>query len=741
MLKEIATNHKNQVCITNVEGEFLSFGNNLRIESLKKEGPFHFVSHLAEAINGKIIDEFKKGLDQDSSKINLQISKMLVDTVQGGMPDSVFKYSMQEGTLKLQLKGSDKDVFLEADFIPVVQNLPPLNFRLANNWASGKIPILVGNRADCRQIIRRMAQNLCTPVYIVNSHRLLQPDVIHRCIKAAKQNSFLFVIEHIDQLSEKLLIVLFETVIDIINFRAFLIFKVLYFCSFLVYPRIVLCTTLELQDEKFLMTPNIYIEHVSTLFETEKSSHTLAISPSLPGSLKISSPASERRPSVRRKSTSKQTTLAEILINTVSGERKSNVDIALLGCLAKDGVSQMVKSFNLKVIWIYFDTFLLEQLVSRGSSFGQSSGGYLISSLKSLIESDKEEPSSFTEPSQKSGKFIIFYGHHSFENQFSFFSSLFKTINFQNWPLPFLTLHDGSNFSTTSELHFILCNPNCERNVIETLDRYSIETIILETRMNPNPKEIWQLKKKQFSDLLEKIEFLTVVTNSVEMIILPILENLQFQKEMNLQKMFDLILEDVKEVLPNVFPANCGEILRWTTCSTGLNFIIIYCMGTCEAFDTAVERQIEIADKHIVDGGKLPKNISQYKLSELDFNKWVKWSEEVHVPSYLTKDLSLSNIYVIYPQVDRLLTFSENQFVKNNNNLIVFGQPYVGKTAFVKRFIQYISTVTEQFVFYWLTSFNRFNLQKMQKILWNVLKTADDSKTTVGDYCIRLYGI
>ncbi|KAE9555534.1 hypothetical protein FO519_001302 [Halicephalobus sp. NKZ332] len=718
LLKEISLNHKKQICIVNVENEFLSFGNILTLESLRKEGPFHFVSHLTEAINGKIIEDFKKNLEQDPSKAIFQISKMLVENTQGGMQDSVFKYSMQEGTLKLRLKNSDKEVFIEADFVPVFLNLPPLNFLLANNWAYGKVPILVGNRADCRQVIRRMAQNLCTPVHFINSHKLLQLDVIHRCIKAARQNSFLFVIEHIDQLSEKLLIVLFETVIDIIN------------C---LYPRLVLCTTLELRDEKILKTPNIYIEHVSS-FEMEKSSHRLAVSPSVPGSLKVSSATSERRSSInRRKSTSKQTTLADILINTVSGEKNSNFDIAVLGCLAKDGISQMIKSMNIKVTWIYFDAFLMEQLVSRGSSFGRPPEGHLIFSLKNFLkesENEEEESSKFTESNPKVGRFIIFYGHHTFELQFSFLSSLFSTVNYRNWPPSFLTLHDGSNFSI-SDVHFIFCNPNSEENIIEALDRYSIETIILESKVTPSPKEVWQSIKKKFGDLLEKTEFSTVVTNSVEIILLQTIENLHFQKQMNFDIMFDLVLEDLKEVLPNVFLANCGEVLRWTTCSTGLNFLIVYCNETPENFDVVVEHQVEIADRHILDGGKLPKNISQFKLSEFDFNKWIKWSEEVHFPSYISKELSLSNIYVTVPQVDRILTFAENQFLKFNNNLVVFGQPFSGKTAFVKRFIQYISTVTEQFVFSWLTSFDRFNLQKMQKIFWDILRTSDENKTTV----------
>ena len=126
----------------------------------------------------------------------------------------------------MHLKGTEREVHLNVDFIPVSQNLDILGVNLAHKWSEGKVPLLVGGRQECRLVIRRMAQNMCSPVHIINSNDDIHDDVIQRCTKAAQMNSVIFVFEHIDQLSETLLVILFQCIGGIHNCSESKIFQV-----------------------------------------------------------------------------------------------------------------------------------------------------------------------------------------------------------------------------------------------------------------------------------------------------------------------------------------------------------------------------------------------------------------------------------------------------------------------------------------------------------------------------------
>uniref|UniRef100_A0AC35FA47 Uncharacterized protein n=1 Tax=Panagrolaimus sp. PS1159 TaxID=55785 RepID=A0AC35FA47_9BILA len=227
---------------------------------------------------------------------------------------------------------------------------------------------------------------------------------------------------------------------------------------------------------------------------------------------------------------------------------------------------------------------------------------------------------------------------------------------------------------------------------------------------------------------------------------------------MSFSCLIKLLKEDIKEVLPYVFPANCGEILRATVCSTSFNYLLIYLKDIVERFDASVikfaaeadkhiidpgklpdqisqykisEMDYSQADKHIIDPGKLPDQVSQYKISEMDYSRWIKWSEEVHVPSTIDKDAAISDIFITIPNFDRILTFAQRQILTTDQHLLFCGPQISGKTALVHRFIKHINSLSDAFIFYWLKTFNRFNLLKMQKILQKILQKHNQPKTIV----------
>lgn len=244
----------------------------------------------------------------------------------------------------------------------------------------------------------------------------------------------------------------------------------------------VLCSTIEVQDEK-IASPNIHIEHIMKSFDFLTTPHRSMLSPSSPSdTLQIGLLiAEQRRTSIRRRfSTPKPTTLAESLYTVLrhpenNAEAIGGMDVACIGPFARSIVSEMLSLYKDPATWIYIDTFTNEQLVREGESFGFPPVGYLIDCLKSswidaneaILHARKESLNDETEGHRTSIKqnichFIIFYGHHHLESYFPYLSSLICTNAGTNtqWPISFLTLPDGSNFTVAPDVQFILCTPS-----------------------------------------------------------------------------------------------------------------------------------------------------------------------------------------------------------------------------------------------------------------------------------------
>uniref|UniRef100_A0A7E4UZB5 DHC_N2 domain-containing protein n=1 Tax=Panagrellus redivivus TaxID=6233 RepID=A0A7E4UZB5_PANRE len=727
LLSDIYPNHKGQICVRNFEGESVNLGTTTQMDYIKSEGSFAFVSYLAKAVNDKIVEEYKKCLHQTNS--SMKVARFLSDVAQNGMQDSPFKYFLREDVVRLHLKGTDKEVPLEIDFIKASHTLGVLNVNLAYSWANGKVPFLIGKRQETRLVVRRMAQNMCCPVHIINCHARLQVDVVRRCARAATQNSMMFVFEHVSELSDGLTSALLGAMAEV---------------NQSVCPRIVLCNTADVVD-RLQTTSNIYIEKVASIAERETTPHTLAATPPSRDTMHFL-PTGSRRPSIRRRqSTPKPTSLAETLSLFLRGPDTGEVgglDIACIGPLAKETISEMAASCNATIAWVYVDTFTKGQLVSEGEYFGQPPTGYLIQRLKaswteSLAEvAKRKQPEQERRPSilRTPSRFIIFYGHHRFNLHFSFLSSLICTNDGTNtqWPQSFLTLHDGSTFSVAPDVQFILCTPTKQKEVTDMLLQYNIETLVMESSIGVSPRDIWHSQRRNFADMLEKSEYMDVVANSMEYIFLALVDKLPFHKQIDIEILLQMLKKDVAEVLPYVVPANCGEILRATMCSTGLNYLVIYYLGDVERFDDAVVQQVAVADKHIIDPGRLPgNNMSAYKLSELDFTKWVLWSDEICIPSLLEKEHGMSVIFASYPSMDRLLSFAYRQFTSTTRHFVITGPPYCGKTKLVQRFAKHVTTISENTEFAWMSSFNRFNLEKMQQTIFDIVKNKSNGKEII----------
>ena len=88
----------------------------------------------------------------------------------------------------------------------------------------------------------------------------------------------------------------------------------------------------------------------------------------------------------------------------------------------------------------------------------------------------------------------------------------------------------------------------------------------------------------------------------------------------------------------------------------------------------------------------------------------------------------MSDIFITYPNVDRIMTFVQRQLLGTNRNFVFCGPSSCGKSALIKRFAKHILSISDSFVFCWLKTFNRFSLLKMQDILKDLLEKQSQTK-------------
>uniref|UniRef100_F1KQC4 Dynein heavy chain 1, axonemal n=1 Tax=Ascaris suum TaxID=6253 RepID=F1KQC4_ASCSU len=186
------------------------------------------------------------------------------------------------------------------------------------------------------------------------------------------------------------------------------------------------------------------------------------------------------------------------------------------------------------------------------------------------------------------------------------------------------------------------------------------------------------------------------------------------------------MLQDLKEIRPNIFAVNYGELIRWASCSACCNWLAVF-IDKLDQLDYLVTELVAEADKNVSNAGKLPDQISSWKLSALDFSRWVRWMDEPNVVSCLEKDLCISDIVVMYPDFDRIITYLQRLFT-NSNNILLYGSDYCGKTTLIKRFVKHITSLDDRYHFIWLQSADRFDALKMQNHFASILRIKCDRK-------------
>ncbi|KHN80266.1 Dynein heavy chain, cytoplasmic [Toxocara canis] len=721
--RDISEIRDGMLALSNFDGETLIVP--FEIEKVRRSGALQIVNKLQSEIDNKLCEEvymLVKGANK--SEVNAcKLTTLLDSFITRDNVDSPFRYIIQNGKVLMLRRGEKNAVPLTLAFI-TVESIRTLSIEFADNWSLGKFPLVIGNLRECRRFVRSLSQTLFTTAHYVNCNARLQTSVISEAVKASVHETIVIALENIDQLSKKCIEMLLEQIAS---------------TKTKPFPRLVLLSTSD--EQRLAKLSKIFVHKLASTPDSTKPARSATMSPFLlEVSVQSLEPGSRRVSTRRRESSLCDSTCSELAFTAI---RLGGC--ACVGELAKRTLTKGVELIQAEARWIFLDAFSCEQLISEPAEFGTAVRGYLPLSLKETIKADERASFTTLSPlttatadSHRLGstsmpqRYIIFYTHQQFTRHFSILSALFCAIGHDRYPPPYITLPDGCNFYAADNMHFLLCLPSKQPNAMDWLDRYGIRIVTLDELPSQPAGQKWDLWKSRFDELLGDKDFIEMMNNTMEMIILPLLEAFTDIAE-DLDIIFEIIFQDLKELRPNMFAANYGELIRWASCSACCNWLAVF-VDKHDQLDFFVTELVAEADKTVNNAGRLPSQISLWKLSALDFSRWVRWMDEPNVVSCLEKDLCLSDIVVMYPDFDRVITYIQRLFTQSNNNILLYGPDYCGKTTVIKRFVKHMTSLDDAYRFIWLQSGERFDLLKMQKRFSSMIRSKGVPYTFVTDY-------
>uniref|UniRef100_A0A0N4ZFA2 Dynein heavy chain n=1 Tax=Parastrongyloides trichosuri TaxID=131310 RepID=A0A0N4ZFA2_PARTI len=512
-----------------------------------------------------------------------------------------------------------------------------------------------------------------------------------------------------------------------------------------------------------IKSPKTIAENLITLIKPKKQQNI--------GKTPLKNYITHSRNSQRKYSTTSQSyssndstkiSFQDINRNTINNDNISKLNsISFIGHSSKSTLIEMMKSNNYLCKWIYFDTFTCYQLIHSNKEFGNDPEGYLIECLKKL---DIEE--------NKDGKFLIFCGRRHFNDHFPFISSLFTkniSVNIEKEkntniiddndsiissgsnninnnenkgffiPPPYLTLPDGSNYIVNDDIKILLCLPgvlDINKSDIEWIRRCEVQSIILEGMSDHSLVDVWIENNDKINDIISSSSsYMEVISSTFEYLIQPLWNFVSPSFYVSPSLLMEYIMEELKQNMKNINSNNYGEILRFTILSLSMNYLIIYYpfSNDLNLLNNFIHEIYEEAENNFLVGIKIPSMIIDFKISNYDFNKWVEWKNEITYKTVIDKDISLSEIIITYPHLDRLLTYCIRSF--RNKHLLIFGDRCCGKSTFIKRMTKIFKDDGMKYKVIWLDTCDRNNLIKIQikffKIIEDVEKNDGNFETVI----------
>lgn len=393
--------------------------------------------------------------------------------------------------------------------------------------------------------------------------------------------------------------------------------------------------------------------------------------------------------------------------------------------MAKGTLKEALDHFPEKVIWIYVDVFIRDQLVVRSEEFAASPSGILFEVLSPDLpvvggsESERSYHSTISTNSVSINTIVVFYGFSQFWSIFPFISPLFLKKDPSSGP--FLTLDDGSTYWPQENVQFLMCIPDEEGFHLNTVKKFDIPYQVINENLKLDVVRSWRKTwHKKFSELFAKISLLEIMDELVDKLISPMSRH--FSSEFQWPSMlFQVIYQDLQEVLPISRTTSVNDTLRVTVTLGTANFISIFVED---------QKKVELQMDKILNpmkqklGVTIPEDVCNWKISYQDASKLVRWEDEPFCPSSIDKDSAINDIMIVTPNIDRLLFYSI-RLLTSGHNILVHGPPYSRKTMFVKMISRYLSADSE---FIWLDGKSRVGNDVAQKKFTEVVELCEKKK-------------
>ncbi|KAI1717124.1 microtubule-binding stalk of dynein motor domain-containing protein [Ditylenchus destructor] len=713
--------------------------------------------------------------------------------------------------IMLEFKGSQHRLELRPlDFVLHMTALPSMDANFATSWSSGKVPLIFGTMHHCRWKVRTISSIIFAPIHFVNCHHFLKEDAAQQNsvlmilenldqLVESERNALLERLESVNR--ECIRLVFCTTMVDLVKSIS------KNPAVFLTDPLPKTANIVPPPEERVVLNVNIA---ETTIAESTSSSRRVSrvssVSGRRPSTAKNKSMADALLETMIGGEIAGLNSIPGFCVACVGPSARETLAEAL-ECGASvtwiyfDAFTNRQLMSHNEEFGKISNGFLLNNLKEtmkrdEGSSRSRISSMAGIGEDRSSPGHERTNPGKETQTSSIPARFMVLYGLHQFRSHFSFISPLFRPLSSATQsaaptttaghhatqqsgtkeiasqenvsPLPgsYITLPDGSNFYAADNITFILCIPSKSAKVLDWLARYNIRTIIIDNPANASENisetesrvvslqqlgSAWSTTRHHLQQSLKKVEYIDIIANVVEHVVIPAFDRLTFHPACAPRPMFETMQQDLAAIVSTVTPANCGEVLRYSVSSTCINFLAIYSLEPTEKMDRVVTDLFMDADKHALEASKIPPNITQWKLSTKEIGHWVCWKDERSIPSSVERELSLTDIFVTYPEMDRILLFSMRRLRFSEDNLLVVGPRFSGKSAAIRKLVRMLQmkpspqdrtvtppqahtqkpTVNDEFHFVWLDSAKRFDLESAQQKLLGIIKESTNARTLV----------
>ncbi|KAF1762091.1 hypothetical protein GCK72_010353 [Caenorhabditis remanei] len=519
-LRRLCFNRRNQLELVDLLGEKVNV--DLTKTEIENQEPCELIRSIETAFASKLTDIITYER-QDRSKAASRIGANVGELIETRQTLDPLFLSRVEKAYYIQHKSVQRQSLLTVDFVYSNETNRFIPKSLADNWSSGHIILLIGEVCSTRSFVLKLSNCLCSNLRIVNSHNLLESAFLERLTKCIPMTNWFVLLENVDLLTSQI---------------AFNLFKMLS-TQTVPFPRLFISSTEEIKNQ---LPTAIAIEHLRTTSEhlggfrdliddQHKSSPSFKFETTTPlSSVRSASiPTASRLPAQGNPSIQPPSSPHSLLLEKL-GTRIRNREISgCVGPMAKETLKETLDHFAEKVVWIYIDVFVRDQLVVHSDEFAASPSGILFEVLSPNIqpsngsESERSYHSTISTNSVFINTIVVFYGFSEFWNIFPFISPLFlKKNGYSSQTPPFLTLDDGSTYWPQENVQFLMCIPDEEGFHLNTVKKFDIPFHVVNENLKMNVARSWRkIWQRKYTELFNKISLIEIMDELVDRILSP----------------------------------------------------------------------------------------------------------------------------------------------------------------------------------------------------------------------------